>query len=461
MCRRRSELGAVEPSKRDGVRMAAAGLAALLVVAGPLSGGAGSGSPPAAETAPVEDLRRKLDAFIAPLVADGFLSGNLLVSRGDEVIYRASYGLADIEHGVPNGPETRFCVASLSKPMTAVAAVRLVERERLGLDDPVSRWIEDFPSGDAMTVEDVLTHRAGIPHRVTLPIEESRPMTSAEIVARVRAKGLLYEPGAERTYSSAGYAVLAHIIERATGTDYDSAMRELVFAPLGMDATAHVDARGIVPRRAAPYRAGPEGLINATLKDMSFLVGGGSLVSTIDDVHRFARAYLDRELLTARGWEIFDDRLGWDRGDVTRWSGASNGFGAFLDIHEASRLTVAFTGNAGLGALQELRRGVPAIVLGEDPAPARRIPRAVELPESTLRDYEGTYTRDDGVTIDVVLSDGFLYSNDGVIHPLREDWFFSRGYYTEVEFTRGDDGRIREMVLHIEGLGTRVYQRAG
>ena len=456
----RTRLG--EASALDGLRRSLLRLTVLLVACWPAPGLA-EAEPGPAEQAPVppETFERELAAFVGPLLADGFLSGTLVVSHDGEVILRASYGLANLEHGINNGPETRFCVASLSKPMTAMAAVRLVEKGRLSLDGPVSQWLEDFPSGDEITLEDLLTHWAGVPHRVTVPLEETRPMTAADMVARVREKGLLYAPRSSRTYSSAGYAVVARIIEKATNSDYDTAMRELIFSPLGMSETAHVDSRSVVPHRASPYRAGPTGLINATLKDMSFLVGGGSLVSTASDVQRFAQAYLDRALLSSEGWEIFDDRLGWNRGDTLRWNGASNGFGAFLDIHQDSRLIVAFAGNTGLGALQELRRGVPAILFGRPHEPAMRIPDVVELPEATLRDYEGTYLREDGVSIEVTLRAGFLYSNDGVIHPIRHDWFFSRGYYTKVEFARNENGRVDEMRLHIDGLGIRVYERAG
>ena len=452
-------LAPADRMKSAAVRLLTVGIAVLVVAVTRPSAVAAPGPDPSEHPTPIEDFERGLEAFIGPLLGDGFLSGNLSVTHRGEVIYRASYGMADVEHGVANGPETRFCVASLSKPMTALAALRLVEDERLSLDDPVSRWIDDFPSGDEMTVEDVLTHRAGIPHRVTVPLEESRPMTAADIVAKVREKGLLHEPRTSRTYSSAGYSVVAHILEKVMGSDYDTAMRELLFSPLGMSETAHADSRSIVPHRASPYRAGPDGLINATLKDMSFLVGGGSLLSTVGDVQRFVQAYLDRALLSETGWEIFHDRLGWARGEVVRWSGASNGFGAFADIHKELGLTVVFTGNAGLGALQELRRGVPAIVFGQEHDPPKRIPPVSPLSETTLKEYEGTYARGDGVTLKVVLSDGDLYSNDGVIHPTAKDWFFSRGYYTVVEFGRGDDGRVQEMRLHIDGLGIRVHRR--
>jgi CubicO group peptidase (beta-lactamase class C family) len=171
---------------------------------------------------------------------------------------------------------------------------RLVHEKRVTLDDPVSTWIDDFPNGDDVTLLQLMTHRAGVPHRVTTPDEEVVPMSAEDIVERVKQQGLLCTPGSARVYSTAGYSVVARIIELVTGKSYGEAMRELLFEPLGMQGTVHVDNRFVLEERASSYLHGPNGMQNAPLKDLSFLVGGGSLHSTVDDVLRFGRACLER-----------------------------------------------------------------------------------------------------------------------------------------------------------------------
>jgi CubicO group peptidase (beta-lactamase class C family) len=122
--------------------------------------------PPQSATA---DLHAAIDAYLAPLVERDDISGNLLVARGDSVVYEGSFGWAHRELNVPVTAATRFNVASVTKPMTVIALISLAVDGKLTLDDPLSKWIPDFPRGDEITVAHLVRHRAGIPHRLTEP----------------------------------------------------------------------------------------------------------------------------------------------------------------------------------------------------------------------------------------------------------------------------------------------------
>lgn len=129
-----------------------------------------------------DDWVAALDAYAVPLVAAGHLSGTLVVAKQGEVAYERSFGLANHEHRVPNRPETRFCVASVTKPMTQVLVAQLAQEGKLDPNDKVSRWLPGFPRGDEITVMMLLTHTAGMPHRVTEDRDETIPRTAAEVV---------------------------------------------------------------------------------------------------------------------------------------------------------------------------------------------------------------------------------------------------------------------------------------
>lgn len=403
-----------------------------------------------------ETVEERISAFAAPLAEDGFLSGTLVVVHDGKTVFRESYGLADHEQGVPNESETRSCIASISKPMTALAVAHLAHQERLGLSDPVSTWIDDFPSGDDITLMHLLNHTAGVPHRVTVPNEEIAPTTPEEMVQRVREKGLLYEPGMGNTYSSAGYTVLARIIELATEKSYDEAMRELVFEPLGMSSTSHPDGKMLLPRRARSYLHGPDGLENAPLKDLSFLAGGGSLHSTADDVARFGVACLRREGLPDEVFTIFVDQLGWMRSSVVRWNGITNSYGACLDLHRGEGLVVAFTGNNAFGGIESMRRGAAAIVLGQPVEIPPRLSRT-RKPKSELVEYLARYGED---TAPLRFRDGFLYSDRiGLLFPLPDGRFFSGYYGCEVVFQRDEAGAVSAVEYLPAGGGSLVFPR--
>jgi len=383
-----------------------------------------------------EAVARKIDAYVAPFDRIGHLSGSLLVARVDEVIYERSFGLANAELRVPNGPDTRFCVASITKPMTSIVLIQLVLEGKLSMQDPLSKWIPDFPRGSEITIEHLARHRAGIPHRVTEPWEEAVPRSAAEMVAFAARKPLQFEPGAQHSYSSGGFSVLARVLELASGESYGALLRRYVFEPTGMTHSVHADSRDIVPDRASPYFLDPHGeRVNARLQDLSFLVGAGSVVSTPRDLHALVRAVRQGKL--GQGPRLsFVDEEGID------FNGQTSGFRAFADWHAASDVTVVFTGNLLTGAADRIRRDVPRIVAGEEvPPPVPPSFTAVKIRPEVLRSYEGIYELRPGTPLRVAAAAGGLLVDDWSLVATGERTFFSFPDYGTVEVVLDGQGR--------------------
>ncbi|MCA9753824.1 MAG: beta-lactamase family protein, partial [Gemmatimonadetes bacterium] len=211
-------------------------------------------------------LAARVDAYVAPFVDARHLSGSLLIARGQDVLLERSWGWADAEHRIPNGPDTPTGIASVTKPMTIALVCRLAEEGLLAPEDTISRWIPDFPRGNEITVSHLLNHRACIPHRVTTPQEETIPRTAADMVELVKQAGLLpLEPGEKSVYSSAGFSVLARVVELASGRSYDDALQHYLCEPAGMEHTGHHDSRDLVPGRARGYVLDEGGLANGPL----------------------------------------------------------------------------------------------------------------------------------------------------------------------------------------------------
>ena len=252
--------------------------------------------PARAATPDARRIARELDAYVRPLLATQQLSGNLLVARDAHILVERSWGEANRELGVSNAPETRFCIASVTKPMTLVLAIQLIQEDKLALADTLGKWIPGFPRGGQITVEHLLRHCAGIPHRVTTEKDETVPLTAADMVEYARRSTFLSLPGEKSLYSSAGYSVLARVLELASGQSYEELIRDRLFAPLGMAHSTHANARTLLPLRAASYVPGLHAIENAPLKDSSFLVGAGSIWSTARDLHRLLRAVASHRL---------------------------------------------------------------------------------------------------------------------------------------------------------------------
>jgi CubicO group peptidase (beta-lactamase class C family) len=276
----------------------------------------------------------RIDRHFRPYVDDGRLPGWLVVvARGGRVAHVACYGMRDREQGLPVETDTVWRLASMTKPVTTVAALMLYEEGAYELKDPIARWLPAF--------ENVRVYRSGSPLKpdtraATEPIRVWHLMTHTAgltygfhynhpVDAMYRAAGfewgtpagvdlagccaawaelpLLFEPGTEFNYS-VSTDVLGHLVEVISGQPLDEFFRARIFEPLGMSETAFWAAEGAgAERLAAAYGANPAGpnapaipiTGDAALRPPPMWSGGGGLVGTAGDYLRFA------DMLRGRG----------------------------------------------------------------------------------------------------------------------------------------------------------------
>jgi CubicO group peptidase (beta-lactamase class C family) len=384
-------------------------------------------------------LAQAIDAFAKPLVEAGHLSGQLLVARSGEVLVERYYGWADWELRAPLTAETRFCIASVTKPMTSTIAIQLIDEKKIGLRDSIARWLPDFPKGDRITVEHLLRHRSGIRHEVIPDSEATRPMTTAEVVERASRLPLDHEPGERGGYSSGGYSVLARILELATGKSYAQLLEERIFRPLAMDHSSDHDGRALLPGRSAPVMPGPGGLENVGYQDFSAIVGAGSVWSTARDLHRFVQGLVNGKLGPG-------PRTSFVRRGRLDFNGITGGFRAFCDWDSTTGFEIIFVGNLQTGAPDVMRSAVPKLAAGESvAAPTFPALRSAPFTEAELRRHEGTFELGNGTKLVVRARDGVLWANDWVLLPTADGGFFSPRDYGKVRAVAGSDGRIERL----------------
>jgi CubicO group peptidase (beta-lactamase class C family) len=305
-----------------------------------------------------------VDRFIrAELERQRIPGMSVAIVRGDSVLLARGYGFANLEHRVPATDSTVYAVGSLSKQFTAAAIVLLSQQGRLGLDDPITRYL---PEGSAVwsgvTIRHLLTHTSGIPQDTIL---DWRQDYSEDEMARSAAKPLEFEPGALESYSSTGYALLGIIVHRVTGVPWGDLMRDQIFRPLGM-RTARVNSdTDVVANRSGGYY-----FVNDTLKNADWVspsinaTADCCLSFTVLDLARWAiglnqgkvlgRAGLEMSWTPVKlnnggtypygfGWNIFEQR-GYRR---LGHSGAWRGFHATLQRYPEFDLTVIVLLNLG------------------------------------------------------------------------------------------------------------------
>jgi CubicO group peptidase (beta-lactamase class C family) len=386
----------------------------------------------------------EIDAFVRPLVKVNQFSGVILALYKGKLIYEKAFGIAQAELDVPNRIDTRFCIASVTKPMTQAIAIRLIEEGKLGLQDKLSKWLPDFPNGEQITVEMLIQHRSGIPHRGTKEVEETLRYTAADMVEKARQVKLEFKPGEDEGYSSLGYSVLARVLELASGKNFSQLLQEYIFTPAGMKNSVDFNGEAIMPRRAQEYFLEPSGIVHAPLKDYSFLVGAGSVFSTAHDVLRFGESVIHgvygarvRQALTDKG-EFFSN-------------GVTNGFRCYVIIDSQKDFGYVVISNLQSGANDLIVRNLPNILQEKAVSPPQAPNFTItQISSERLQEYVGKY-KFDNFTNTIVRDRNQLISGDHKIFPVGNDRFFRFADYATLTFIRNADGTIKELVW--EGIG--------
>jgi CubicO group peptidase (beta-lactamase class C family) len=416
------------------------------------------------------ELATSVAAYMQPYVESHNFSGTVLIAHGDNVLVNDGYGMAVYENSVPNTAETKFMIASLSKTFTAAAILLLQQRDQLLTDDTVDRFIPDFPSGDEITIHQLLAHTSGLPRFVFFPDYGKKSKLSnstKDLVDWISDKPLAFSPGERYGYSNANYALLAHIIERVSGLSYGEFLKTNILAPLGLQATGHhADPYSTIDKLANGYS--PEGLTEiapARFYDYSIVTGAGSLYSTAEDLLTWFRARQRGQLLGKNtqvqlsgglnpsmeyGWNL-DRRLDRDVVVKTGWDGV--GFGAQFVHYLANDLTIVVLTNFNVSSITaEIADNLAAIVYGDAYEPLRLIGKP-NVEANVLEDMTGLYRFGSDFyvpnsTIRIIERNGQLlipgnsYSPTGGLLPVSGLEFIHRQQWFRVKFEQNIDEKI-------------------
>src|SRR5262245_33560440 len=289
-------------------------LMGIRVQMGEGAGGGGPGGAPGftSQTGPPLDDAGAVEAMTAIVnraaAADSF-SGAVLLARDGKPLLRQAWNRAERRFGVPNKPETRFNLGSVNKLFTKVAIAQLAQAGTLSLDDPLTKWIPDWPgkSASKITIAMLVSHRSGIPDSFGAnydAADRSKLRHNRDFIPLFKNEPLWFEPGTSERYSNGSYVLLGEIIARASKQDYYDYMREHVWGPAGMVATGYFDSDDPTPDLAMGYTRGEDH--KSPLHENVFTrpargcaAGGG--YSTVDDMLRFDQA-LTSDKLCAAGW---------------------------------------------------------------------------------------------------------------------------------------------------------------
>lgn len=244
----------------------------------------------------------RIDSTVAALMAREHIPAvSIAIVQGNRLRLARAYGSSDVENLVPATTASRFRIASLSKSLTATAVMQLVERRKLNLDDPIQRYVPEYPvKRFPVTIRHLLGHTSGIRHYAGDEYDNMRQFDSLlRTLDLFKNDSLLHRPGETATYSTYGYVLLGLAIERASGMPYMEYLQRNVLEPAGMTTAGLDDQFAIIPHRARGYgRTAAGALRNALPTNTSYVLPAGGIIATASDLGRFAMAFQADRLLT-------------------------------------------------------------------------------------------------------------------------------------------------------------------
>ena len=229
--------------------------------------------------------------------------GAVLVAENGKVIYKDAFGLANREWNIPNTTDTKFMIGSVSKPMTAVLMLTLVQKGFVQLNKTVEDYLPEFKNKPAakVTIRQLLSHASGIPNydiiKDFFPRISRQSFNREEYLKIYKDSALAFVPGTRYLYSSWGYFTLGCIIEKVTGKSYAQAMKEEIFNIAGMQNSGSYLHTQIVPKRASGYDYGFGDFVSADFRDQSNTMGTGDIYTTVEDLFKFHAALTENKLL--------------------------------------------------------------------------------------------------------------------------------------------------------------------
>jgi CubicO group peptidase (beta-lactamase class C family) len=413
----------------------------------------------------------RIEQIVQSYVADHKFMGTVLIAKGDHTIFDKGYGYANLEWQIPNTPDTKFRLGSVTKQFTATSILLLEERGKLKTDDLVKKYVPDAPAAwDKITIYHLLTHTSGIPSFTSFPEYpefEKKPATPEELVKRFKDKPLEFEPGSQFKYSNSGYLLLGYLIDKISGEEYPQFLKENIFVPLGMGDSGYDLNATVIAHRAAGYTPKPSGEIqNTGYIDMTIPYSAGALYSTTRDLLKWELGLYGGKVLQTEslrkmttpfkenyGCGLFISNGGGHK--KIDHGGGIEGFNTELAYYPDDQLTVIVLANLNGGAPDDIANKAATVEFGG------KVELTAERKEIALKPKElsalvGTYSLAPGVDLTVTLEGNQLWTQltgqeKIQMYAQSPTFFFLKVVDAQLEFAKNGSDKATQVTLHQNG----------
>lgn len=402
-------------------------------------------------------------------------SGSVLVAQNGKIIYTGAFGYSNLNKRTKNTIDSKYFIGSLTKQITTVAILQLIEKGSLSFDDKMSNWLPQINGSDKITIHHLLSHQSGLRRDSHQDYDEN--VSHLERALSVKNDTLLFEPGSKSKYSNVGFYVLTHILEEVSGMKYEEYFNQFIFKPSGMNNTGvrktrkqYIKGLSIGINKAID-EYGVDDFAHANYFDSYSLAGGGSLYSTASDIYKFHVAVEEGKLLSTNsiklmkkrwsleneprpfntyGWEVWDYSN--DKGPyfIYDFSGRINGYKAMHRYYIKENIVVIMLTNSEFSERSTLGHNIYKIIMDKEYELPKQIPQKVPLTEA-MKKHEGVYdfpSEKTSVEIKIINGKMTLAShgdNPMYIYPVNEFTFYSDLIPLKITFEPTEEEKTQKL----------------
>ncbi|MFS4429118.1 serine hydrolase [Chryseobacterium sp. S90] len=422
--------------------------------------------------------KQEIDSIIRAYAAINKFNGTALIHYQNKIIFEKSYGWQNAEKKIPNQNESVYQIASLTKSFTALMIMKLSEEGKLSVHDPISKFIPDYPRGNEITIEHLLTHSSGIYEVLQNKeyfslLHTGKSITRDKELSYFKNEPLAFQPGTQFSYTNSGYILLGIIIEKITGLSYEDAIRKNILNPLNM---AHTGFNYMTLK--SPYKTVPYSYISNTRQEKtevwnSTLTGpAGQIYSTAEDLYNYYKGLRDYKIVSKEtfkkattpylsgygyGWFI-DDLYG---KKLINHGGNIEGSTSYFAMLPEEDLSIILLNNITSKKLEKAGNTILAALLDQTytlPQPKKEVTLSTDL----LKKYAGNYKLSDDSIIHILYENGQLFIQSSTIPKVRmlaekEDVFFLQDDDSEISFIfkKGE----KDVISIKKGLSSKTAER--
>ncbi|MET0944776.1 MAG: serine hydrolase domain-containing protein [Flavobacterium sp.] len=425
-----------------------------------------------------QELPQKIDSLLLSYAKINRFNGTALVYKKGKVILEKGYGYQDIKNKVPNTPNTIFQVGSITKQFTATVILKLAEENKLTLQDKLTKYFPDYPRGNEITIEHLLSHTSGIYEYFRNPLyhqwKEKKLLTKEDRIALFKDKPMDFNPGTAFSYCNSGYELLGLIIEKITHKPYERVVDEMILKPLKM-VDSGFDFIGLKSSlKAKPYSLySKDKTIEAIPWDFTSTYAAGSLYSNAKDMYLWHQGLLKGKIIKREslekaytpllngygyGWwieSLYDKRIVAHGGNV-------DGFTSQFTRVPEDDICIVLLNNTYNHEIETIGNSILAILYNKP----YKILDGISLSNDSLKKYEGAYEVNSDYHVIISIAENRLYAQINnepkfELFAQNSESFFSKEEDLRMKF-KSDNSTDFNKISVFRGLntkrGTKVYK---